>query len=307
MKKEKISVIVPVYNAEKYVNECIQSILMQTYDNLELIVVDDGSTDRSAEICDKAVKANSRIKVIHQENQGVTKARYNGFMASCGEYIYFADADDTLEKDALEYMLSLFRDDIDIVVSDYKQNVMLNWIEYSKLLLKHDLLAVFSKLYRRRLLDDFVFDTARYFSNGEDFLMQLRILKNIKGCVFCSSVSKYHYRNVSDSVSHTFIPTMEYEIKMLQEVKDIICILPRNKELSHAYLKFRIAWLGGMIGLRYPISYKEQWVIDIVNESKTHKLGLKEKISIWAVKYILFRYILVTEKFLRHLYRKYLK
>lgn len=307
MKKERISVIVPVYNAEKYIGECIQSILMQTYDNMELIIVDDGSSDSSAEICDKAAKENDKIKVIHQENQGVTRARYNGFMASSGEYIYFADADDTLEKDALEYMLSLFCDDIDIVVSDYRQNVILTWLEYSKLLLKHDLWAVFSKLYRRRLLDDYVFDTTRYFSNGEDFLMQLRMLKNIKGNILCCTVIKYHYRNVSDSVSHTFIPTMEYEIKMLQEVKDVISILPQNKEFSRAYLNFRITWLGGMIGLRYPIPYKEQWVIDIVNESRVEKLGLKEKISILAVKYTLFRYILVAEKILRHLYRRYLK
>lgn len=307
MKKEKISVIVPVYNAEKYVEECIRSILRQTYDNLELIVVDDGSSDRSAEICDELVNVNSRIKVIHQENMGVTRARYNGFIASKGEYIYFADADDTLEEDALEYMFSLFRDDIDIVVSDYKHNVTLNWLEYSKLLLKHDLWAVFSKLYRRRLLDDYVFDTTRYFSNGEDFLMQLRMLKNIKGNILCSTNSKYHYRNVSDSVSHTFIPTMEYEINMIREVQGIISVLPQDKELSRAYLKFKIAWLGGMMGLGYPIPYKEQWVVDIVSESKTFKLGLKEKLSILAVRYALLRYILVMEKILRRLYRRCLK
>lgn len=307
MKKERISVIVPVYNAGKYVGECIQSILIQTYDNLELILVDDGSSDDSGRICDEAAKRDRRIKVIHQENQGVTKARYNGFIASNGDYLYFADADDTLEKDALEYMLSLFRDDIDIVVSDYRQNVTLNWVEYSELLLKHDLWAVFSKLYRRRLLDDYVFDTSRYFSNGEDFLMQLRILKNIKGYILCNAALKYHYRNVSNSVSHTFVPTMEYEIRMIQEVKGIISILPKDQRLMSAHVKFEIAWLGGMIGLKYPMPYHEPWIADIVNESKKYKLGIMERVSILAVKYTLFRYVLMMEKTLRHLYRRYLK
>lgn len=306
MKKERISVIVPVYNAGKYVGECIQSILIQTYDNLELILVDDGSSDCSGKICDEAAKADNRIKVIHQENQGVTKARYSGFIASSGDYLYFADADDTLEKDALEYMLSLFHDDIDIVVSDYKENTMFNWLEYSRLLLKHDLWAVFMKLYRRRLFDDYVFDTPRYFKCGEDFLMQLKTLKNIKGYILCTTASKYHYRNVSDSVSHTFVPTMEYEIKLMKEVENIINALPYSVELDHAHFKFQVAYLGGMIGLKYPVPFKERWVTEIVNRSKRFKLNLHEYIAVKAVSCPCLRYILIAEKKFRHICRKYI-
>lgn len=111
----KISVVIPVYNAENYIEECINSVLRQTYHDWELILVDDGSTDNSGLFCDKIAKNDDRIKVIHQENAGVTCARENGVFASTGAFIYFLDADDTIDSDTLEYMLSLFTDDIDLV------------------------------------------------------------------------------------------------------------------------------------------------------------------------------------------------
>lgn len=307
MESSKISVIVPVYNAEKYIEECIQSVVAQDYKNWELVLVNDGSTDASGEICDKACSIDHRIKVIHQENQGVTKARANGFFSSTGEYIYFIDADDFVEKDTLGYMLSLFREDVDIVVSDCKDNMNLNWEEYAQCLLQHNLLPVFMKLYRRILFDEYVFDTPRYFRCGEDFLMQLRLLKNIQGTILCNVASKYHYRNVSDSVSKTFIPDMEYEVKLMRQVTDIVNALPSSTRLDYAHFKFEISYLGGMIGLKYPIPFNEQWVIDIVEKSKKYKLTLHEKIAVAAVKWGLFRFILITEKRLRHFYRRYVK
>lgn len=307
MESSKISVIVPVYNAEKYIEECIQSVIVQDYKNWELVLVNDGSTDASGEICDKISSIDHRIKVIHQENQGVTKARANGFFSSTGEYIYFIDADDFIERDTLGYMLSLFKEGVDIVVSDCKDNMNLSWEEYAQCLLKHELLAVFMKLYRRRLFDEYVFDTPRYFRCGEDFLMQLRILKNICGTIFCDISSKYHYRYVADSVSKTFIPDMEYEIKLMRQVSDIIRILPASTKLNYAHFKFEISYLGGMIGLRYPIPFNEQWVVDIVEKSKNYRLTLHEKIAVGAVKWSPFRFILITEKRLRRFYRRYVK
>lgn len=100
--KNLISVVVPVYNASKYVSKCIQSIQKQKYDNWELILVDDGSTDNSGDICDMFAEKDGRIRVIHQENQGSVSARRNGVMAAEGEYICFLDADDTMPPTALE-------------------------------------------------------------------------------------------------------------------------------------------------------------------------------------------------------------
>lgn len=115
MESNVVSVIVPVYNAEKYIKECVQSVLSQTYKDWELILVDDGSTDCSGTFCDQFAQVDSRISVIHQENAGVTRARAKGVFSSTGNFVYFLDADDTIENDTLEYMVALFNDDIDLV------------------------------------------------------------------------------------------------------------------------------------------------------------------------------------------------
>ena len=101
-----LSVIVPVYNTKKYLRECIDSILAQTYSNYELILVDDGSTDGSSEICDEYAQKNERVFVIHKENCGLLHTRKVGFAAAKGEYISYIDSDDFIAADMYEYMMS---------------------------------------------------------------------------------------------------------------------------------------------------------------------------------------------------------
>ena len=105
MNNPKISVIVPVYNAEKYLQRCIDSILNQTFPNFELLLIDDGSKDQSGEICDEYAKKDSRVKVFHKENGGVSSARNVGIDNAVGEYICFCDSDDWVEK---TWLLSFF-------------------------------------------------------------------------------------------------------------------------------------------------------------------------------------------------------
>lgn len=307
MATNKISVIVPVYNAEKYIEECIRSVMAQTYTDWELILVDDGSTDQSGTICDKATEEDGRIRVIHQKNAGTTRARANGVFSSAGEYIYFLDADDTIENDTLEHMVSLFTDDIDLVMSDSEKEISMDKIEYAEGLLNHCFWFACMKLYRRNLFDEYVFATPRYFRTGEDFLMQLRTLKNMKGRIVCDTAPKYYYRKVSTSASHAFVPTMEYEINMMQQVNKIVTSLPFLERLSRANLKFQLAWLGGMIGFQYPISFKDKWVVDLVEESKKYKLSMREKITVKSVTIPCVRCILIAEKKLRKFYRTLFK
>lgn len=101
----KASIVVPIYNAEQYIKKCIGSIQKQTYTNWELILVDDGSADRSGAICDAFAEKDNRIRVIHQENQGSITARRNGVMDASGKYICFCDADDRMPYDALETLM----------------------------------------------------------------------------------------------------------------------------------------------------------------------------------------------------------
>ncbi|MDE7478361.1 MAG: glycosyltransferase family 2 protein, partial [Lachnospiraceae bacterium] len=102
-----ISVIVPVYNVEKYVMRCIESILAQTYTNLEILLVDDGSTDASGKICDELAKKDVRIRIIHKENGGPSDARNVGIQEARGEYYLFVDSDDWISENLLESMLPL--------------------------------------------------------------------------------------------------------------------------------------------------------------------------------------------------------
>ena len=105
-KNPLISVIVPVYKVEQFIHRCVDSILNQTYTNLEIILVDDGSPDRCGEICDEYAEKDSRIRVIHQKNGGPSAARNAGLDICTGEYIAFVDSDDYIEPDMLQQLLS---------------------------------------------------------------------------------------------------------------------------------------------------------------------------------------------------------
>lgn len=108
--KDVISVIVPVYNVSAYLPECLDSILSQDYEKLEVILIDDGSTDDSGAICDAYAQRDGRIRVIHQKNGGAAAAKNAGLRAATGEYLSFADSDDFLEPGAYAYMMSLLKE-----------------------------------------------------------------------------------------------------------------------------------------------------------------------------------------------------
>lgn len=122
MIKDLVSVIVPVYNVEKYLRDCLDSILAQTYSNIEVILINDGSKDGSGSICDEYAAKDSRIKVLHKENGGVSKARNAGLDMMQGEFFSFVDGDDTVEPDYLELMLGELRiKDVDLIRLSWKR------------------------------------------------------------------------------------------------------------------------------------------------------------------------------------------
>jgi glycosyltransferase involved in cell wall biosynthesis len=112
----ELSVIVPLYNTEKYISQCLSSILNQTFSDIEVIVVDDGSTDRSGVICEEFAITDKRLKVIHQQNQGVIRARYNGLRLSTSEYVVFVDSDDFVNKEAYIYAVPAMQRSVDAVL-----------------------------------------------------------------------------------------------------------------------------------------------------------------------------------------------
>lgn len=116
-----ISIIVPVYNSEKYIDKCINSILNQTYKKIELILIDDGSTDNSGHLCEVYAKVDRRVKVMHVKNSGVASARNKGIEATRGEFIQFVDSDDYIDRDMVETLAHEMNNKVDIVMCGYKR------------------------------------------------------------------------------------------------------------------------------------------------------------------------------------------
>lgn len=116
-----LSLIVPVYNTSSFLPACINSLLSQSFQDFELVLVDDGSTDISGRICDEYAKKDSRVKVYHKVNGGVSSARNNGMDNACGEWIYFVDSDDELLPGGLQTLVAGICDDVDIVGGGYER------------------------------------------------------------------------------------------------------------------------------------------------------------------------------------------
>lgn len=170
---ELISIIIPVYNIQDYLVCCIESVLAQTYDNLEILLVDDGSTDSSGSICDSYADKDTRIRVIHKDNGGLSDARNIGIYSALGAYIFFLDGDDAISSFTISKLYNAFCDDVDIAIGEMKQfkstlpqsrekrcNVtVIGYVEAIRRMLLHEGIGheAWGKLYRRRLWNDVSF------------------------------------------------------------------------------------------------------------------------------------------------------
>lgn len=192
---EMVSIVVPIYNAKKYLNCCINSILQQTYENFELILVDDGSADGSLEICNNYERDDKRIKVIHKVNGGVSSARNAGIESATGDYILFIDSDDYIEENYIQTLVENCSDDCDLVVCgftyDFGSKKTENKVEevncltieeykkkFNSLYAKSLTNSPFGKLYKSELVKDIAFDIS--VPLGEDLIFNLDYLKRCK-------------------------------------------------------------------------------------------------------------------------------
>lgn len=228
----KISIIIPVYNSEMNIEKCIQSVINQTYTNLEIILVNDGSTDNSESICKKYKKIDSRIKYISIENSGVAFARNIGLINATGDYIGFVDSDDYIEPDMYNYLIqnmtdrkadlsicSYFKEKLDgNNVNKTKSNSYLkNRIDYPFIIF-FDLNVqgyLWNKIYSRKLLFDSKNNLKVFFEsdifNLSDDLFNFRVFERNKKIVICYGNSKmYHYVQRNNSITY-----QKYSLKKL--------------------------------------------------------------------------------------------
>ena len=233
MKNPKISIIVPIYNTEKYLPKCIESIQNQTYKNLEIILVNDGSTDNSLTICQEFVEKDKRIIVIDKENEGVSSARNRGLDFASGEYIGFVDSDDYIAPDMYQQLLTAcLENDADIAECGYYsvnenyeivsifplKNAILNSnYESCRALVKGENTSVvnWNKLYKKPLFETIRFSTYRY---AVDFWVNSRIFYECKRKVALGSYL-YYYLVRETSMWHA--PFKEEKIDALFSAKDI--------------------------------------------------------------------------------------
>lgn len=229
-----VSVIIPVYNAQKYLDQCIRSVLDQTFTDFEIILVDDGSTDGSGEICDRYGSQDSRVRVFHKPNGGVSSARNMGLDHAAGKWITFVDSDDYLSERALDIVDNLKDENLVIcsycrLIDDSQQE---NFICDNRLIEDPSSLSIFyrtalssimrspwSKIFSRELLFDLRFDTVIHV--GEDHLFVMKYLQKVRICRLSQEVF-YTYRESS------VIFWERYEIK----VEDAIYTI---RELFAAY------------------------------------------------------------------------
>lgn len=245
---KKISVIVPAYNVEKYIKECVGSIIDQSYKNIEIIIVDDGSTDKTGIICDKIAKTDDRIKVIHQNNQGLSVARNNGIKAASGDFISLVDGDDIVEDDFLQSMMSNMCDDIDVVISGYKTvneagdilSIVKNANETisgedatTRLLTRQEDLFViaWNKLYRKRLF----IESSIWYPAGrihEDNLTTYKLLSKAKNVAIIDSTDYLYMKRVGSITSKS---KKNLQIKeKINAAKDAVDYLSDNNNLCEA-------------------------------------------------------------------------
>lgn len=214
--EEKISVIVPIYNVENYIKRCVESILKQTYKNIELILVDDGSTDNSGTICDEFSKKDKRIQVVHKNNGGVSEARNAGLEKVSGEYIMFVDSDDWIDPFMMEKMYrTLKKYDTELVVCEpiyaYEthtntpelsgESFLLDSKEALKLLVEDRRFrsVLWNKLYARRLWQDIRFPKGKHY---EDVRTIYKIYDLCEKIAFLEQ-GLYYYFQRDESIVHS--------------------------------------------------------------------------------------------------------
>lgn len=255
-----ISILVPVYNTERYLRDCLDSISLQTYTNFEAIMVDDGSTDQSGTICDEYALKDERFKVIHQNNSGVTMARIAAFENCHGEYITFIDSDDYISSCYLETLLKpLLKDDADIVCCDIirvknkntfindsfvhgifqgesLRNFICNDFIYDQRTKEYGMQpGLASKMIKRCLVEDGLIQGKDLWF-GEDMISVFYMLLKCKKLVVLSDKMYNYVEHDDEAVFKYTIGLWDNNIKLLQRL-EYICI---NEGITISYMRSRV-------------------------------------------------------------------
>lgn len=274
MENPAISVIIPVYNAEEYVDRCIASVVNQSIENIEVLLIDDGSTDQSWDICKKWVARDQRIRLFRQKNAGVSAARNTGLYKCRGEYVMFLDSDDAYTCNACELMWRvLIEKQADCVVCGIRDTDGNRWllpyeamVDLTLAAFKIDFLNIYNqcnflspvwnKIYKRKLI---VHEFKDGMAHGEDLCFALWYFAGCKRITIIAEDLYLHSTEKEDSLTHTFSPQRFQEIEYIQ--RNVLDFAPndtqREQKLFSKYVRSAIHFLS-MLECQYSISPREK-------------------------------------------------
>lgn len=312
---KKISIIVPAYNVERYLRECIESICTQTHTNLEIIIVDDGSTDMTGSICDEYAEKDNRIIVIHQKNGGMSNARNSALDIATGDYIGYVDSDDVIHPRMFEFLLgALEKNDVDISYCGevaFKDGERVGFDEYKdysvwRIESRDELLGhccddwtgptnwVWNKLYKREL-----FEKIRFVENRrmEDVMISAEILLNVKKAVWINE-RLYGYRQRTGSTMNSSDPRIpkEYAEAIMAQRKSIAVTgnLPLIRKYNEYALrkisKLRCDYIKCKDANDKKGLYIKKMIDEIYSTMDLANAGFKKKIKFFIMRYFFIIY-----------------
>ncbi len=296
MKKEndKISIIIPIYNVEQYIEKCVLSCMEQIYKNIEIILVDDGSKDSSSKIIDDLSKKDNRIIVIHKKNDGVSSARNAGLKKASGHYIVFIDGDDYVDNNYISYLYSLIKTDYDMAVNENYYGAYINnnennntKIEDSEEVIegiyngKYDV-AVWNKIYKKDFLDknNIIFNDKIWF--GEGMLFNITCLQYTDKVVVGNKKVYHQTFNINSAMRNFNIENYFCGLESLKIQKELW--KKENKNIRNAFeyhkRSFNISILKGIIRTNKQEELKSDYKKCIRNLKKNISIPLKANISL---------------------------
>lgn len=316
--KDLISVIVPIFNVENYLSHCIDSLISQSYPNLEIILINDGSTDRSKEICESYLERDKRIFYIEKENEGVSSARNLGLSLAKGNYILFVDSDDYIGMYHIEILyssLKKYNADISIgsytrVVSYMSDNIKYKptCIKYKKLNKKETLESMLindgfgwepvAKLFSKKIVNDVQFDVDKKI--GEDFSFMYRVLSNVESVVIISSKDYFYMTRLGSATKKGYNLDYDKLLDISDQFQDFVRkFFPEEKwMISFFYIHCAIEILDRLICLNSRNIEKEAFYSKIIKKhyfsvlfSKKVPIKFKIKISFLLINKSLYMMI----------------
>lgn len=291
-----ISVIVPIYNTEKYLRRCVDSILAQSYIDFELLLVNDGSVDGSAKICDEYAEADSRVRVFHKTNGGVSSARSLGLDNARGEWIAFVDSDDCIDEHFLSVMTENMSPDVDLIIS----SVSNNWyIDPNKFI--NDILSrrippqIWGKLYRRNVLKG-ALQLPRDLFWGEDLVTNVLVGLNLTGNVEMKNVSLYRYDLNESSISNNRSSSLEYEEYFLNVLQSKMG--DKAVEYNDAFNYTKLYILEDLIVCKQKVNYELAWIKELIEWGRRNYkiLTMRQRLVLLIKNNFICRYVLAAER-----------